>query len=196
MHPRDRKLQTAALLFLASLIAWTGLTEAAVLPRSAASEKLEVHCIEEYGKYCGGKLSGFRFSDGCRVCKCEKTAVLCKKGPCKFFAGLDEDALDYCDGVLLRNAVAYKEFTRKAKAEKQKQQTVQGPKIDARSLKFNIKYETRPKTKKEEQAIKHEMIGVLQDQMKGAIQQTMQEAVKKQLTEKQRPNAVAVAPGS
>uniref|UniRef100_A0A0X3Q0X2 Uncharacterized protein n=1 Tax=Schistocephalus solidus TaxID=70667 RepID=A0A0X3Q0X2_SCHSO len=187
----DRKLQTAALL-LASSIAWVGLYEVAALPRSTEREKLEVHCIEEYGKYCGGKLSGFRFSDGCRVCKCEKTSVLCKKGPCRFFARIDEDALDYCDGVLLRNAVAYKEFTRKAKAKKQKQQMEKGPKIDTSSLKFDIKYETKPRSKKEEQAINHEMIGVLQNHVEGALKQSMNAAAKKHSNEK-RPN-VAVAP--
>ncbi len=33
------------------------------------------------------------------MCKCAKKDVLCKKGPCKFFAHADEDALDYCDKV-------------------------------------------------------------------------------------------------
>ncbi|KAL7062289.1 hypothetical protein AAHC03_01581 [Spirometra sp. Aus1] len=130
------------------------------------------------------------FSDGCRVCKCDKTSVLCKKGPCRFFARLDEDALDYCDGVLSRNAIAYKDFTRKAKAEKQKQQAVQGPKIDTSSLKFNIKYDTKPRSKMEEQAINHEMIGVLQNQVEGALQQSMDQAAKRRLSER-RPGVTA-----
>ncbi|BHF58557.1 hypothetical protein SprV_0100150900 [Sparganum proliferum] len=132
----------------------------------------------------------FMFSDGCRVCKCERTSVLCKKGPCRFFARLDEDALDYCDGVLSRNAIAYKDFTRKAKAEKQKQQAAQGPKIDATSLKFNIQYDTKPRSKTEEQAINHEMIGVLQNQVEDALQQSMDQAAKRRLSER-RPGVTA-----
>ncbi|VDK44853.1 unnamed protein product [Taenia asiatica] len=45
-----------------------------------------------------------RFSDGCRECKCESGAVLCKKGGCKFFSHPGQDVLDYCETVYQKNA--------------------------------------------------------------------------------------------
>uniref|UniRef100_A0A5K3FSR8 Nuclear receptor domain-containing protein n=1 Tax=Mesocestoides corti TaxID=53468 RepID=A0A5K3FSR8_MESCO len=77
--------------------------------------KVEIHCIEEYRRYCDGKPSGLVFSDGCRLCKCKNRTVFCKKGGCSFFAEHDQDVLDYCDSVLEKNAQTYKKAMAKTK---------------------------------------------------------------------------------
>ncbi|KAL5970183.1 hypothetical protein TSMEX_002090 [Taenia solium] len=74
------------------------------IPINGIEDRVEVHCINEYRQYCQGKPNGLKFSDGCRECKCENGAVLCKKGGCKFFSHPGQDVLDYCETVYQKNA--------------------------------------------------------------------------------------------
>ncbi|VDM30421.1 unnamed protein product [Hydatigera taeniaeformis] len=87
-----------ALLSVALLLT----TGTSCAPIQGIDDRVEVHCINEYRQYCQGKPNGL--NDGCRECKCENGAVLCKKGGCRFFARPGQDVLDYCETVYQKNA--------------------------------------------------------------------------------------------
>nr|CDS33772.1 60S ribosomal protein L19 [Hymenolepis microstoma] len=73
-------------------------------PTATKSGRVEVKCISDYRQHCRGKPSGLTFNDGCRECKCEKGAVLCRKGDCTSFAKSEDDVFDYCDSINQKNA--------------------------------------------------------------------------------------------
>ncbi|KAM3173434.1 hypothetical protein ACTXT7_012504 [Hymenolepis weldensis] len=92
------RLKLALLTMLALILA------VLCVPIRTNSENVEVQCITDYRQYCKGKPNGLSFNDGCRECKCEKGAVLCRKGDCTSFAKSEDDVLDYCDSISQKNA--------------------------------------------------------------------------------------------
>ncbi|VUZ54192.1 unnamed protein product, partial [Hymenolepis diminuta] len=92
------------------------------------SENVEVQCITDYRQYCKGKPNGLSFNDGCRECKCEKGAVLCRKGGCTSFAKSENDVLDYCDSINQKNIQRLEK--KKEKASKLVPKPLTATKID------------------------------------------------------------------
>ncbi|VDO16957.1 unnamed protein product [Rodentolepis nana] len=86
-------------LKLAFLVALALPLHVLCVPAATTSEQVEVKCISDYRQHCKGKPNGLTFNDGCRECKCEKGAVLCRKGGCTSFAKSEDDVFDYCDSI-------------------------------------------------------------------------------------------------
>ncbi|CAL8085833.1 unnamed protein product [Calicophoron daubneyi] len=65
--------------------------------------RLTIRCMEDLNAYCQEKKRGFKFTDGCRECKCDGNLVRCKTPDCVYFVDPNTDPVAYCRTIFRRN---------------------------------------------------------------------------------------------